>query len=308
MSYKLYKMRHPVPASSGKQKKEDTAMNVPHNLTTILSVLSIVLSVAGLVFSPVSASALASPSLDGPGATAPVSGHHGVANATWQAEQLQTIITKLGQQGVDVSQAQADLANGNLTSARQWVMAYTKDHPGIMGNATRPRVWNQTPSAERIQAIITNLSQQGIDVSQAQADLAAGNTSAALHSLPAFLRDSSGVLVNSTRPRVWNSSFPAEQLQTMITKLGQQGVDVSPAQVDLAAGNTSAATKWLMAYYQDHPGTAVKTTGRHFGNSTEGQAGDTRIKGHHPDAGGPGSGILRGTISHLFHWLSGTGT
>ena len=77
-------------------------MNVPHNLTSILSVLSIVLSVAGLVFSPVSATALTSPSLDGPGATAPVSGHHGVANTTWQAEQLQTMITKLGQQGIEL--------------------------------------------------------------------------------------------------------------------------------------------------------------------------------------------------------------
>jgi len=292
----------------GKHKEEDTRMNVPHNLTTILSVLSIVLSVAGLVFSPVSATALASPSIDGPGATAPVSGHHGVANATWQAEQLQAVITKLGQQGVDISQAQADLASGNLTSAREWVIAYTKDHPGIMGNATRPRVWNQTPSAERIQAIITNLSKQGIDVSKAQADLAAGNTSAALHSLLVFPKGRSGIPFNSTRPGVWNNSFRAEQLQIMITKLGQQGVDVSQAHDDLAAGNMSAATKWLVAYYQDHPGTAVKTNGRHFGNSTGGQAGDPRFTGHHPDDGGQDSSILRGTLSHVFHWLRGTGT
>jgi hypothetical protein len=113
---------------------------------------------------------------------------------------------------------------------------------------------------------------------------------------------------NATRPQVWNKTPPAERIQAMITNLSQQGIDVSQVKADLAAGNTSAATKWLMAYYQDHPGTAMKTIGRHYGNSTAGQAGVPRFTGHHPDAGGPGSGILRGTISHLFHWLSGTGT
>jgi hypothetical protein len=297
-------MRHLVPASQ--ENQEGIQMNVPNNLTSIISVLSIFLSIAGLVISPASSTMLNAPPNEMSGAVAQGIGHHGIFNASSQTELLQTMITKLGAQGVDVRQAQADLASGNLTSARQWVMAYTKDHPGIMGNATRPRAWNKTLSAERIQSLLTNLSKRGINVSQAQADLAAGNTSAALHSLQAFPKDRSGVPVNSTRPRVWNSSFEAEQLQTMITKLGQQGVDVSQAQADLVAGDTNAATKWLMAYYQDHPGTAVKI-GRHYGNSTEGQAGDTRITGHHPDAGGQSSGILKETISHLFHWLSGTG-
>jgi len=107
-------------------------MNVPKNLPSILSVLSIVFSVAGLVFSPASAAANP-PAINGPGPAAAWYGIHGTFNATLQEDHLQTELTNLGQQGVDVTQPQADLASGNVTAAVQWLRGYLRTSPGALG-------------------------------------------------------------------------------------------------------------------------------------------------------------------------------
>jgi len=168
-------------------------MNVPKNLPSILSVLSIVFSVAGLVFSPASAAANP-PAINGPGPAAAWYGIHGTFNATLQEDHLQTELTSLGQQGVDVTQPQADLASGNVTAAVQWLRGYLRTSPGAGPTGTRSQRFNSTALNEHLQTELTNLGQQGVDVTQPQADLASGNVTAAVQWLRGYLRTSPGAL------------------------------------------------------------------------------------------------------------------
>ena len=62
---------------------------------------------------------------------------HHIVNSTGQAARLQVVLANLSQQGVDVSQVQADITAGNMTAAGQWLMAYHKDHPGVAVNGPR---------------------------------------------------------------------------------------------------------------------------------------------------------------------------
>ena len=62
-------------------------------------------------------------------------------NFTMQTARVQAAVTSLGTTGVDVSEPLADITNGNLTAAMQWLMAYHKDHPvnqkgDLWGNST----------------------------------------------------------------------------------------------------------------------------------------------------------------------------
>lgn len=133
------------------------------------------------------------------------------------------------------------------------------------GNASYHHMFNSTQQMARFQTVLANLSQQGVDVSQALADLAAGNVTGAMKDLMAFHKDHPGMTANTTRQ--------AAQLQTGVTKLAQQGVDVSEVQADIASGNVSAAMQWMAAYHTAHPVQSGNVTGMHSGNSTRWQNG-----------------------------------
>ena len=112
-------------------------MNTQNNLAGILAVASIVLSVIGLIVSPVGASALTTPTIGDTGVYGSAPGSHHAFNATQMTSRLQTTLTKLGQQGVDVSQPQADISSGNVTAAMQWLTDYHKAHPGVMNTTAQ---------------------------------------------------------------------------------------------------------------------------------------------------------------------------
>jgi hypothetical protein len=242
-------------------------MKLLKNSNRAVALITIIVSVIGLVMSPVAASTAFSPSGDpaGAGIAGGSAGYHHPFNSTQQAAWLQTVIANLSQQGVDVSQAQADIAAGNMTAAAQWLMAYHKDHPDLAQNGPRQHVMNTTAQAARVQTLITTLSQKGVNVSKALADLAAGNTTGAMKDLMALHGDHPGMKVNSTQQ--------AARLQAGITKLGQQGVDVTEVQADLTSGNVTAALQWMAAYHKAHPvQTGAETTLR-SGNSSAWQKG-----------------------------------
>ena len=215
--------------------------------TRAFALITIIVSVIGLVMSPVSAAGAFSPSADPavPGTHAGNTAYHHTLNSTQQAARLQAVFANLSQQGIDVSQAQADLAAGNVTAAMQWLMAYHKDHPDLALNGPRQHVMNATAQADHVQTLITTLGQKGVDVSKALADLAAGNTTGAMKDLMGLHTVHPGMKGNSTQE--------ASRLQAGITKLGQQGVDVSDVQADLTSGNVSAAMQWMAAYHKAHP-------------------------------------------------------
>jgi len=223
-------------------------MKLTHTRSKAVVLITIVLSVIGLIMSPVSAAAAVSPSGTNAGAGTPAinAASHHISNSTQQSARLQAVLVNLSQNGVDVSAAQADLAAGNTTAAARWLRTYSKDHPAISAaNSSCQHAVNATAQAERLRNDVIKLSKQGVDVTNVLADLTAGNTTKAMQDLMAIRKDRPAIVVNSTRQ--------AEQLQTRITRLSQQGVDVSGAQANLTSGNINGAMQWMAAYMKAHP-------------------------------------------------------
>ena len=150
-----------------------------------VALITIIVSVIGLITSPVSAAAFPV-SGDPAGAHLGNTVYHHAFNSTAQPGRLQAVLTNLSQQGVDVSQAQADVTAGNMTAAFQWLMAYHKANPDLLLNGSRIHAFNSTAQSGRLQSAITTLGQSGVDVSQVQADLASGNLSAAMQWMAAY--------------------------------------------------------------------------------------------------------------------------
>ncbi|HXX55345.1 MAG TPA: hypothetical protein VEI81_04555, partial [Methanoregula sp.] len=242
-------------------------MKTQKRFAGILAIAGIFLAALALIASPVSAAAMTPPVPGGAGnGYGPI--HHAF-NATQQQARISAELTRLGQQGVDVSQPQADISSGNMTAAMQWLMAYHKANPGSFGNQTRQHAVNTTQQTARLQGFVTKLGQQGVDVTQALADLATGNIPGALQWLTGYYQAHPGTFGNTTHGHAFNSTAVTARIQSSLTKLGQQGVDVSQPQADISSGNMTAAMQWLMAYHKAHPGTgAMNANILHPGNMT----------------------------------------
>jgi hypothetical protein len=265
-----------------------------------VAIITIVLSVIGLMASPISAATATALPGDPSVIPAGISAPHHAFNSTQQVERLQNVLANLTRQGVDVSQAQADLAAGNVTAASRWLMTYNKDHrePAMNGprmhtfnitqqhafTGTKPHVVNTTQQTERLQTVFTTLGQKGVDVTQALADLATGNLTAAMQDLMAISKAHPGLAPGFTGQHAFNSTQMTARIQTEITKLSGQGVDVSQVQADLASGNMTAAMQWMAAYHKAHPVPAGNGTASPTGNSTPWQKeGSFRL--HNADPG-----------------------
>jgi len=219
-------------------------MNVQKRIPKTLTILLYIASVAVLAISPACAADAATPAMIGQDA-GHGPGHHGAfnamfnatmqgpsMNATMQADHLQSLITKLGEQGIDISEVQADLDADNTDAVRTWFQEYFKDRPMAFGNRT------------------------GIKPER-----------------------------NATMPGPFmNASLQAGHLQSLITKLGEQGVDIAEVQADLDAGNTDAVKEWITAYRKDHPGNRSNDSGNHWGNLTAGSS-FPKFAAQHMDAG-----------------------
>lgn len=95
-------------------------MNLQKKLPTSLIVFIYLASVAVLVLSPASAADTAPSATIGQGTASCGPGHHVAFHATMQADRLQSVITDLGQKGIDTSQIQTDLTAGNIDAVRTW--------------------------------------------------------------------------------------------------------------------------------------------------------------------------------------------
>ena len=271
-------------------------MKLPTNSSRAFAVIAIAVSVFGLVMSPVSASAAFSPGDNAGIPAGNFAGHHAL-NSTQAATRLQAVLANLSQNGVDVSPAQADLASGNTTAAARWVMAYHKDHQETSLNGTRQNMFNSTRHADHRQNFLTNPGQDGVDVSQALADLATGNISGTMTALMALHKDHPRMMGNDTkmvphgeRPGMKeNATQQAARLQAVVSGLAGQGVDVGEVSADLASGDTSAAMQWIAEYRTSHPANPANMTARRDGNVTGWNDGSFR---QHP------VGFRNGTAGH----------
>jgi hypothetical protein len=172
---------------------------------------------------------------------------------------------------------------------------------GWTGGFAGHHAFNTTQATTLLQAVLANLTAQGVDVSPAQADLSAGNVSAAMQWLSAYHKDNPGTRATGSRQHVFNSTRTTGRIQSFVTKLGQTGVDVSQVQADLASGNTNAALQWMAAYHAAHPTT--NATGQ-TGNRTAWHGNTTGIPGHQ----GSWSGARHAGFGNQTAWHRGSGT
>src|SRR5208337_782445 len=146
------------------------------------------------------------------------------------------------------------------------------------------RMFNSTQMTTRFQVVLTNLSQQGVDVSQPQADITAGNMTAAFQWLMAYHKANPDTQMNSPRQHAFNSTRQSGRIQSFVTKLGQTGVDVSQVQADLTSGNVNGAMQWMTAYHKAHPVQKGNGTVSHGSNSSKWQQGSS-LRTHHAGFG-----------------------
>jgi hypothetical protein len=253
----------------------------------------------GLGLSPVSAAAAIAPSGNPSGIHEGNPGSHPMFNSTGQAARVQAVLANLSEQGVDISPAQAYLTAGNVTAASQWLMSYYKANPGFVLNGARQPAFdrtmqhggNSTREAVMVRTAITKLGGQGIDVTKALSDLATGNISAAMQDLMLIHKDDPGLAPGLPGRHAFNSTQITTGLQTRVTKLAGQGVDVSQVQSDIDSGNVSAAMQWMAAYQKIHPVQIGNGTASHDGNITRWQNGGAFRPNH--------AGFGNQTLSHV---------
>ena len=103
--------------------------------------------------------------------------------------------------------------------------------------------------------IIGRLEQQGVDVTEALTALQKGDTAAVKAWLTSYFEAHKGETAHVR---------PSPDLEAVITRLEQHGVDVSEAKTALQNGNNGAVKAWLEAYRQTQKNTMVQGKG-HFG-------------------------------------------
>ena len=108
-------------------------------------------------------------------------------------------------------------------------------------------------------------------MTQALADLATGNFKGVMQDLMAIHTAHPEVAMGFPGQHAFNSTQMTARIQTEVTKLSGQGVDVSTVQADLASGNTTAAMQWIAAYHKAHPVNSGNKTAWNGGNSTQWQ-------------------------------------
>jgi len=109
--------------------------------------------------------------------------------------------------------------------------------------------------------IITHLEQGGVDVTEVKTALANGNTEAVTTWLKNHFETHRGEMGKGNGRHGFDMTNTTQQ-QQILSRLEQQGVDVTELKTALKNGNTNAAKIWLDTYIQSHkhemPGARMK--------------------------------------------------
>jgi hypothetical protein len=138
-----------------------------------------------------------------------------------------------------------------------------------MGTGNQGHAGNTTQQHQMLQSVITKLGQQGVSIIEIQADIASGNIPAAMLWLKSYYQAHPDQRMKGPRQDMGNTTQQHQMFQSAITKLGQQGVDISQPQADIASGNISAAMLWLKSYFQAHPEQMAKGPRQQTGNGSQ---------------------------------------
>jgi len=143
---------------------------------------------------------------------------------------------------VDVSDAKTAIANNDSAALKAWLDSYREAHPR-----------NQTAGDDRPLKgdIITKLEEQGVDVSDAKTAIANNDTGALKAWLDSY-RDS--------HPRNQTASENRPLMGDIISKLANQGVDVSTAETAIANNDMAALKTWLDQFRSMHKGEMQRNT------------------------------------------------
>ena len=162
-----------------------------------------VFAMLALVIGTVSAVDTTGFSVHGNGTFFMGAGFHGHAgNITRQTQMIQSSLTKLGQQGVDVTEPQADIAGGNISAAMQWLKSYSQAHPDQTIIGPRQQAGNVTRQTQMIQSLVSKLEQQGVGVVELQADIAGGNIPAAMQWVKSYFQAHPDQMKNGNFPKM----------------------------------------------------------------------------------------------------------
>jgi len=196
-------------------------------------------------------------------------------NATAQQAHLQSFITNLQNQGVDVSSVQTALQNNDTATVNTWLKSYFEAHPGTFGNATHMHSGagfkvNATAQQAHLQSFITSLQNKGVDVSSVQTALQNNDTATVNAWLKSYFEAHPGTFGNATHMQrsygfTVDATTQQAHLQSFITNLQNQGVDVSSVQTALQNNDMATVNSWLTSYRVAHPGAFGNVTQMHSG-------------------------------------------
>jgi len=194
----------------------------------VLSILSVVFAIMILLVGTVSADDQTAPAVSGTGTAAKENRHAGHTwNSTIVQQQLQIAITRLGQQGVDISQAQADLTGGNTTAAMQWLHSYRAAHPAPKTNTTQQQ--------QRLLAFVSHAEQTGIDVSQLKMAIQNNDTAGVKAWLTSYGETHKNSFPNSTRQ---------QGVQAFTSHVPKSGTNATHIKTTVHTNSTTAMKSW----------------------------------------------------------------
>jgi DNA-binding transcriptional MerR regulator len=212
-----------------------------------LGVLLLVLAVLGLGISTVSATAGELSSGNITALHDQGSGHHFAQNSTWQHTLQGTNITQFRPRGANVNASAAAFRN----------TTHEKNGQGCAVNATMQQA--------RLQSFIAELQKQGVDVSTVQTALQNNDTAAVKAWVTSYKEAYQGQFGNTTHEQkspgfAVNATMQQAHLQSFITRLQQQRVDVSTVQAALQSNDTATVNSWLKSYFETHKDALTNST------------------------------------------------
>jgi len=212
-----------------------------------LGVLLLVFAVLGLGISTVSAATGTSSSGNMTSLHGQGSGHHFARNSTFQHPLQGTNITPFHSRGANVNASAAAFRN----------TTHEKNGQGFAVNATLHQA--------RLQSFIAELQKQGVDVSTVQTALQNNDTAAVKAWVTSYKEAYQGQFGNTTHEQksqgfAVNATMQQAHLQSFITRLQKQGVDVSTAQTALKNNDTAAVNSWLKSYFETHKDALTNST------------------------------------------------
>jgi DNA-binding transcriptional MerR regulator len=180
-------------------------MKTPKTLAGSIALLLIALAILGFGISPVSASAFQWQNSNSTTMYGHGTGHHFAFNSTQRDAMTASFITRLQNQGVDVSTVQTALQNNDMATVNSWLKSYFETHKRSCGNITQMQrghdfTINATARQVHLQSFITNLQNKGVDVSTVQTALQNNDTATVNSWLKSYFETQPRTLNNATRP------------------------------------------------------------------------------------------------------------